>query len=216
MPNARLTRSRRSAIFLAFDSSLHAVWPKRGFRELIFQFFSSQKPAYPQGRLSKVPYIAGYVYFRLQVSRAQLGRAGWLFGACVSDLERSPTSWCRSRLAVGSSRRRPAFCRPRGRRRTPRPASRQPEGRWVDRARGWVRHSPAVRLHRHESAYQCQAERSVTSARNVPARALSHSTRVVSARMELLLELGHASFETREIGDGDEVGHYGSQRRQPD
>jgi hypothetical protein len=127
MPNARLTRSRRSAIFLAFDSSLHAVWPKRGFRELIFQFFSSQKPAFPQGRLSKVPYIAGYVYFRLQVSRAQLGRAGWLFGACVSDLERSPTSWCRSRLAVGSSRRRPAFCRPRGRRRTPRPASRQPE-----------------------------------------------------------------------------------------
>src|SRR5271168_1778187 len=58
MPNARLTRSRRSAIFLAFDSSLHAVWPKRGFREVIFQFFSSQKPAFPQGRLSKVPVRA--------------------------------------------------------------------------------------------------------------------------------------------------------------
>jgi hypothetical protein len=54
------------AIFLAFDSSLHANWPKRGIRAFIFQFFSSQKPAFPQCRLSKVPDLAEYVYFRLQ------------------------------------------------------------------------------------------------------------------------------------------------------
>ena len=53
------------AIFLAFDSSLHAVWPKRGIRAIIFRFFSSQKPAFPQGRLSKVPdsrNICTFVY----------------------------------------------------------------------------------------------------------------------------------------------------------
>jgi len=76
-----------------------------------------------------------------------------------------------------------------------------------------VLHSPAGPLHGHESAYESQAERSVTSDREVPALASSRSTRVASALLELLLEFGHALFESRELGHSDEVGHHGSQRR---
>ena len=41
--------------FLAFDSSLHANWPKRGSTANFFDYFSSRKPETPQGRLSIVP-----------------------------------------------------------------------------------------------------------------------------------------------------------------
>jgi hypothetical protein len=53
------------ALLLTFDSSLHAIWPKRGICVIIFQFCSSQKRAFPQGRLSKLPDLDKYLYHRL-------------------------------------------------------------------------------------------------------------------------------------------------------
>jgi hypothetical protein len=74
MPNRLSTVSRRVFIFLAFDSSLHADWPKAGSRGNIFLFFSSRSRAFPEGLLSIVPMSWNKLLFCIVVGVSSLGK----------------------------------------------------------------------------------------------------------------------------------------------